>query len=73
MLTRLSKRGKIFLSYVRSEHIGTVGCSTSPTLYGTALNRRKGLDQCVVQTKPLYNIGKVAYTWATGERGGNFL
>ncbi len=29
--------------------LGTRGCETSPLLYGTALNRRSGLSQCVVR------------------------
>ena len=45
MLTRLSQ---FYTGYVRRE-IGTLGCSTSPRLYGTRLNRRKGVDQCRVR------------------------
>ena len=44
--------------YVAQEYTGTVGCSTSPTLYGHALNISDGKEKCVCR-QTLYNIGDV--------------
>lgn len=63
----------IFLSYVRSKYIGTVGCPPSLTLYGKWLNRSKGFKPVLLAFKLLHNIAKGAFTRASGEKRGNSL
>lgn len=71
MLTRTSKEVTRLLSYVRSKYIGTLGCSSSPKLYGKWLNRSKGLSQCCLLIKLLHNLFQEALTRETGDRGGH--
>ena len=65
------RKESFFLSYVRSEYIGTVGCPPSPTLYDKWLNRSKGFKPVLLVFKPFHNIAKGAFTRANGEKGGN--
>jgi len=59
------------LIYVRRECIGTLGCFTSSKLCGKWLNRIKGIRPVLLTCKPLYNIGKVTFTWETRVSWGN--
>ena len=59
------------MSYVRSEYIGTLGCFTSPKLYGKWLNRSKGFKPVLLVYKPLHNFAEVTFTRISGELRGN--